>query len=331
LSARNEELRDRNVLVTGGAGFVGSNLVDGLRRAGARVTVIDNLMTGRREHLEEDPELPPARLVVADVRDAAAVRAAVEGQEIVFHLAANADVPNSVRDPEYDFTTNVVGGHNVIRACVTAKVGRLLYASTAAVYGNPDYVPIDEAHPLRPVSPYGASKLSVEHLALATHKVFGLPVSVVRIFNIFGPRQAHYVMYDFLRKLLENPDELAILGDGQQQRDFCYVGDACRLLMTAASSPATIGEVINLAGGSPLTVEQLGVLMIERLGLTGRTRIRFTGSSWDGDIKALLGSPAKARRILGWVPEVTRAEGIDRLIGWLERHRGWQLSSVRER
>jgi UDP-glucose 4-epimerase len=310
------------VLVTGGAGFIGSHLVDALAQAGAEVTVVDDLSSGRRENLEALNGR--IRFIEADVRDRSCIQAATRGQEVVFHLAANANVPRSVREPDLDFETNVVGSFNVLRACVEHGA-RAIVASSAAVYGPPRNARMDEAHPLRPISPYGAAKVAMEELGFAYSAVHGLKFTSIRIFNTFGERQAQYVMVDLLRKLSENPDELEVLGTGGQSRSYCHVSDACRLFLQAAESEQTLGRAVNLTGEQVLDIQELASLLVEMLNLRGRTQIRFSGQSWPGDIENLIGDGGWARRFLSFECRVSLREGLNRLIDWLERHRGWRL------
>jgi UDP-glucose 4-epimerase len=311
----------KRVLVTGGAGFIGSHLVDALLAEGARVTVLDNLHSGQRANLRHVADR--IAFVEGDVRDEETVAGAVRGQEVVFHLAANADVPQSVKDPRYDFESNVVGSYHVWRACLAAGVGRVVFASSAAVYGEPRYRPIDEEHPLRPISPYGSAKVAGEALGFAYHRTYGLPFTALRIFNSYGERLSRYVIFDLLAKLERSPDVLEVLGDGRQVRDYCHVADTCRAFLAAAQCQAALGEAINVAGGAPITIAELVALLLRLLHLEGRTQVRYTGTSWQGDIQVLHADTSKAQRLLGFRPQVPLADGISRLIAWLRRERGW--------
>lgn len=312
-------------LVTGGAGFVGSHLVDALLAAGAQVTVLDNLSAGRPENLRHVADR--ITFIEGDVRDEATVARAVRDQEFVFHLAANADVPQSVKDPRYDFESNAVGSYHVWRACLAAGVGRVIFSSSAAVYGEPLRRPMDEDHPLRPISPYGASKVAGEMLGFAYHHTYGLPFTAMRIFNAYGERLSRYVIYDLLAKLERSPDDLEVLGDGRQVRDYCYVADTCRAFLLAAQCGAALGQAINVAGGHPITIADLVSLLLRLLHLEGRTRVHYTGTSWQGDIKALHADTRKAQRLLGFAPQVPLEEGLSRVIGWLRRERGWTFGA----
>ncbi len=321
--------RGKRVLVTGAAGFLGSHLVDALVKSGATVTALDSLHSGDMANLDEARSQIVFR--EADVRDWEAMRDATRHQDVVFHLAANADVPYSLENPQFDFEVNVLGSQNIMRACMANDVGRLVFASTAAVYGDPVYTPMDEDHPLRPISPYGASKLAAENLGFGYHRSFGLPFTAIRISNSYGERQAKYVIHDFLAKLLSDPGRLEVLGDGNQHRDFCHVSDVSRCFLLAAESDATLGEVLNLAGSGSISITDLAHLVLELLGLEGETEVSYTGRSWQGDISLLLPDIAKARRLLGFSPEVALKDGIGTLIRWLEAQKGWELSALRSR
>ena len=321
--------KGKRVLVTGGAGFLGSHLVDALVKSGATVTALDSLHSGNMANLDEARSQIVFR--EADVRDWYAMRDATRHQDVVFHLAANADVPYSLEHPQFDFEVNVLGSQNIMRACMANDVARLVFASTAAVYGDPVYTPMDEDHPLRPISPYGASKLAAENLGFAYHRAFGLPFTAIRISNSYGERQAKYVIHDFLAKLLNDPGRLEVLGDGGQHRDFCHVSDVSRCFLLAAESDATRGEALNLAGPGSISIGDLAHLLLELLGLEGKTEISYTGRSWQGDISLLLPDTAKARRLLGFSPEVALKDGLLTLIRWLEAQKGWKLSALRPR
>ncbi len=259
------------------------------------------------------------------------MQSATRGRDIVFHLAANADVPYSVEHRQFDFDVNVVGSHNVMQACMANDVGRLVFASTAAVYGDPVYTPMDEDHPLSPVSPYGASKLAAENLGFAYHKTYGLPFTAIRISNSYGQRQSRYVVHDFLAKLLRDPDRLEVLGDGQQRRDFCHVSDVSRCFMLAVERDEALGEALNLAGAGAISIAELAQLILELLGLQGRTEVTYSHKSWKGDISLLLPDTAKAERLLGFRPQVTLRDGLSGLIRWMEAAQGWALSELRSR
>jgi len=310
------KLRGRRVLVTGAAGFIGSHLVDRLVEEGAEVVAIDNLKDGNLSNLAESMDKIEFHKV--DIRNFESLKEVMDRVEIVFHLAANANVPYSVDNPKYDFETNALGTFNVLKLSLDLDVEKVVYASSAAVYGEPVYVPIDEEHPLNPISPYGASKLAGERLGFAYFKTYGLPFVSLRIFNTYGPRQRRYVMYDFLRKLRENPNRLEVLGTGEQVRDFCYVKDCVEAFILASEKNIAVGDVFNIAGGNPISIRDLAYLIVKILGLDGKTEIVFTGESWKGDIVNLYADISKIKSKLGFEPKVSLEEGILRLKRWFD-------------
>lgn len=312
------KLKGKRVLVTGGAGFIGSHLVDRLVEENAEVVVVDNLKDGDLGNLAESMDKIEFHKV--DIRDFESLKKVMDGVEIVFHLAANANVPYSVEDPKYDFETNALGTFNVLKLSLDFDVKKVIYASSAAVYGEPVYVPIDEKHPLNPISPYGASKLAGERLGFAYYSTYGLKFVAMRIFNTYGERQRRYVMHDFLKKLTENPSRLEVLGTGKQVRDFCYVKDCVEAFILAAEKNVAVGETFNIAGGNPISIKELAYLMVKILGLNGRTKIVFTGRSWKGDIVKLYADITKIKRKLEFKPKVGLEEGILRLKRWFDEN-----------
>jgi UDP-glucose 4-epimerase len=301
-------------LVTGGAGFIPSHLVDLLVARGARVTVLDDLSAGKLENLagvRDDVEF-----VEGSVADRDLVDRLVAGQELVFNFAANADVPRSVKHPDIDFSANALGAHHVFDACRRHGVRRGRQGSTAAVYGEPTYTPMDEEHPLRPISPYGASKLGAEALGRAYHHTYGLPFTAIRIFNTYGPRQPRYVIYDLFRKLERDRDRLEVLGTGEQVRDYCYVADTAGAFLSVALEDEAIGGVYNIAGGQPISIRDLVGLILETLGLAD-TAIHYTGQSWPGDITRLVADTTRLRG-LGFAPTVDLRDGLRRFAEWID-------------
>ena len=301
------------VIVTGAAGFVPSHVVEEFVTAGAHVTAVDNFSSGKIENLsrvESDIEL-----LTMDVRDEK-LHGLMKHQDIVVHMAANADVPKSVADPAFDYANNVEGSFNVLRACLSADVAKVLFASSAAVYGEPEYSPMDELHPTNPVSPYGAAKLAVEKLGFSYHHSLGLPFTALRIFNSYGARQRRYVMYDLLRKLYRDPNILQVLGTGDQVRDYSYVTDTARCFLLAARSDVSDGESYNVAGGRPISIKTLTDRLVEVCGVAG-VSVTFTGESWPGDIRTLVANINKAQKVLEFCPKVDLLEGLARLDAWL--------------
>ncbi|MBA7507799.1 UDP-glucose 4-epimerase [subsurface metagenome] len=307
-----------SVLVTGGAGFLGSHLVDRLIELGSTVTVIDDLSFGKRENVNKR-----ADFVELDIKNYGALKNVVSrvSPKVVYHLAANATTKESAMgwsDPVSDYQINAIGTLNVLMAMADAGLkSHVIYASSAAVYGEPEYTPIDENHPTNPKSPYGVSKLAGEKYMLIYHKECGIPATVLRIFNVYGPRQPRYVMFDLLKKLKRDPSKLKVIGTGEQVRNYCYVSDAIDAFVLAAEKNA-VGEIFNLAGKEVVNIRELVEKILGMLGLSGRTRVSYTGESWRGDILRLVANTLKIRERLGFEPRVPLDEGLSRLRGWFE-------------
>jgi len=300
------------VLVTGGAGFIGSHLTERLVEYDCTVTVLDDLSTGRARDVPTDDR--HVEFLEGDARDRDLVREAVADTDLVFHLAANAHVPTSVERPRYDFEVNASGTQVVLEEAGDAAVERVVLASSAAVYGPPQYVPIDESHPLNPISPYGASKLAGEKLGTAYDASYDLDVTVLRIFNTYGPRQSRYVMYDFLRKLEADPSELEVLGSGEEVRTFAYVSETVDALVALGVDERAPGQAFNVGGTDRTRILDLAELMADRY-YDGRPAVYTTGVSKPGDIERLV---ADNTRIESLGVEVTTdlEDGLDELYEW---------------
>jgi UDP-glucose 4-epimerase len=307
----------RRVLVTGGCGFIGSHLVEQLVARGAAVWVLDNLQAGTPNNLSSVRN--QIDLVIGDVRDPDCVKrvVALSRPTYVFHLAANASVPGSVENPAYDFETNSAGTFALFDALRGyGRSEKVVLASSGAVYGQPQVFPIVEGQLWDPISPYGASKVCAETIARMFQRVYGLPVVTARIFNTYGPRMARFVILDFLRKLQYNPNELEVLGNGQQVRDFTFVTDTVQGLLLLAER-GLLAEAYNLSSGCSVSVTELAQMLIAALGLTGQTRITYTGSSWLGDAQRWVVSIEKLGR-LGYVPTVALENGLAKTIQWYQ-------------
>ena len=302
------------ILVTGGGGFIGANLVRLLLDEGARVTVLDDWSAGRREYLaglEVD-------FVDGDVRDAALVQEAARGHDGVVHLAAQTGVPGSLADPRKDCEVNVVGTLNVLEACRSAAIERLVFASSNAPLGRQRPPATEDKAPL-PVSPYGASKLAAEAYCLAYHGSWGLGAIALRFGNVYGPFCAHKssVVAKFFGDMTAR-GELTIDGDGRQTRDFIYVGDLCKAVLLALGSEVG-GEVFQIATGIETSVLELASLVQRVAGEEARVG---HGPSRQADIRRNYASIQKVRAMLGWEPEVGLEEGLGHTWRWLSANLG---------
>jgi UDP-glucose 4-epimerase len=316
-------LEGRKVLVTGGAGFVGSALVRRLVQTGARVTVLDDLFTGRRENVA-----PEAEFVEGSVCDAPQVERVVSRNELVVHAAAR-NIVVSTRNPREDYETNIGGTLNVLLAARASKVSRVVYTSSTSVYGNPRYLPINEDDHLSLLTPYAVSKLAGEHYCMAFYESYGLPATAVRYSNVFGPGQDPAnpycgVVAKFIEALFAGRPPV-IHGDGGQTRDFTYIDDAVEATLMALTSERALGEVFNVGTGAETSVNQLA----ETLGrLTGVTLPAEHSNRRDIDnIRRRVVNIEKTRRILRWVPEVTLVEGLRRTVEWQQRRNAERGSS----
>lgn len=307
------ESESEKVLVTGGAGFIGSHLVDALLEKGASVTVIDNLSGGLRDNVNKG-----AKFIYGDIRDSKTIRECLKNIDVVYHLAADATTKESSmgwRDPVHDMHINAEGTLNIFRSIADLDLNvRVVYTSSAAVYGEPQYIPVDEEHPTNPVSPYGISKLSGEKYAFAHFKEFGIKSISARIFNTYGPRQPRYVIFDLFKKSQVNQNRLEVLGKRNTIRDYSYISDTVNALLLLLEK-GNWGEIYNVAGNNPISIKDLVDLILSELNLIGRTKVSFTGESWKGDITRMIADNTKIKK-LGFQPEISLEKGIKKTIEW---------------
>lgn len=273
--------------VAGGAGFVGSHLTQALlRRPDQEVVVYDNLVSGSEGHLVGVLEDPRLQLVVADLQDHDNLVHKMAGAEHVYLFAANPDIAAAVQDPGIDFWQGTYLTHNVLEAVRLNKVPRITYASGSGVYGDRGAEEVDEEFgPLIPVSTYGASKIACESMLAAYSHMFGIDAVVFRFANVVGPRQTHGVTYDFVRRLLDDPTQLRILGDGSQSKSYIHVSDVVSAMLTLTDQGWTGFDVFNAGTGDYITVAEIADLVVERLGL-GDVRYEYAGGArgWKGDV-----------------------------------------------
>lgn len=307
-------------LVTGGAGFIGSHIVERLVRRGARVRVIDNFLTGKRENLA--PFRGAIELLEGDVRDLAACRKAAAGIDAVLHQAALASVPRSTEDPILADAINVAGTLNLLVAARDAGARSFVLASSSAVYGDAPAVPQREGKEGAPLSPYAAGKRAAEDYCRVFSSLYGLRTASLRYFNVFGPRQDPASDYAaviplFIAKLLRG-EAPAIHGDGEQSRDFIYVGDAAEANLLAAAAPDLRGEAMNIASGASTTVNALAAKINAALG----TRIASVhGAARQGDVRHSAADISAAAERIGFRPAVPFEEGLEMTIRWYRERR----------
>jgi UDP-glucose 4-epimerase len=319
--------RSKKVVVTGGLGFIGSHLVERLLSAGAGVTVVDNASTGRRENLRPVESNPALQVVIHDVADPGVLPSVFKGIDVVFHLAALADIVPSIQQPLGYYRTNVTGTAHVMEACRDAGVRRVVYAASSSCYGLPDVFPTPETAAIRPEYPYALTKNLGEQIVLHWGKVYGIRTLALRLFNVFGPRSRTSGTYGavfgvFLaQKLAGKP--LTIVGDGTQTRDFTYVTDVAEAFVRAAESDVT-GEVFNVGSGGTYSVNQLADLI-------GGPREHIPKRPGEPD--CTFADTAKIRRSLGWSPAVAFPDGVRNVLARIEDWRDapvWTPESIRE-
>jgi UDP-glucose 4-epimerase len=300
------------VFVTGGAGFIGSNLVDRLLEAGHSVTVFDNFSGGRNDFLERHYSSDRFRLVEADVRDTGRVIRELEpSTDIVFHLAANADIARGVEDPTLDFEHSLVATFSVLRAMRERGVRRIFYTSGSGVYGDRGLAYSSERHgPLLPVSMYGATKLGAEGLVSAFVALFDMQAWMIRPANIIGPRATHGVVFDFVRRLRADPTALAILGDGKQSKAYLHVHDVIDAMLLILKKARSKINVHNLSSNSFITVNEIARLVVSSMKLRNVKITRGASKvGWKGDV-AIVRLRNTALNKLGWKPKYTSVQAV---------------------
>ena len=306
--------------MTGGAGFIGSQLVKRLASDGWQTAVVDDLSSS----LINDQESPTIPLHKLDIADPALADVFSEHQpEIVFHLAAQVSVARSMREPELDVHTNIVGGINLLQQCVRFGVKRIVLFSTGgALYGEPEYLPCDEAHPIKPLSVYGANKHALEQYTRIIAETNGVDHTILRPGNVYGPGQDPHgeagVVAIFGLKMLAG-EEVTIYGNGEQERDYVYVDDVVNAALTAARSDAARGGVYNIAGGAPTSVNDIFALLAEE---TGYERTPVHAPERPGDVRRIYLDISRARDELGWTPQIDLREGITRTVAALRHNPG---------
>jgi UDP-glucose 4-epimerase len=304
LSRRDGTLTE-TVLITGGAGFIGSHLADALVRRGDTVRVYDNLSigTGNIAHLLDEPRF---ELVRGDLREAEPTRAAVASCDVVYHLAANPDVRVGATDTRIDFEQNLVATRNLLEAMRTSDSARILvFTSSSTVYGEPATIPTAESYgPLIPISLYGGTKLGCEGLIAAYSHLFDLRAVIYRFANVVGPRCGHGVIYDFLVKLTRDPSTLEILGDGTQRKSYLHVDDCVDAMLFGLGHATAQVALFNVGTEDQVNVRAIAEIVVQELGLHDVVFDYvggYEGRGWRGDVKQMLLNTAKLRT-LGWTP-----------------------------
>jgi UDP-glucose 4-epimerase len=297
------------IAVTGGAGFIGSHVVDKLIKK-EEIIVIDNLSSGKREFLNPEAEFVKLDLARNDAIDV--LIEVLKDVDEVWHLAANPDVRVGAVHPEKIYRNNVVSTYNLLEAMRRTGVNRLIFTSTSTVYGETCVIPTPEDHPTHPVSIYGGSKLACEALIESYCHTFDMQVWIYRFANVIGKRSTHGVIYDFILKLKRNPDELEILGDGEQMKSYIYIDDCIDAMLTGLRASERV-NIFNIGSEDQIKVRKIAEIVSDEMNLN--PKFRFTGGKrgWKGDIPIMLLSIDKIKR-LGWKPRYSSEEAVRKAV-----------------
>lgn len=304
-------------LVTGGAGFIGSNLVEALLKQGDKVTVLDNFTTGLKANLPNNENL---KVVTGDVLDLELVKSCVKGVDVIFHLAAEVGNIKSIENPVRDAQVNILGTLNILHSVADLGVKRVVYSSSSAIFGEPKYLPIDELHPVAPESFYAISKLSAEKYCLTFAQLYDINMVCLRYFNVYGPKQGYSeyanVMPIFAERLLQGQPPI-IYGDGEQTRDFVVVQDVVQANLLAATSELK-GEAFNIGSGKQTTVNQLSQIM-QNIAETALPPIYEPPRQ--GEVRDSVADITKSKRLLGYEPRIELEDGVSRFFAWYQQNR----------
>ena len=290
----------KRALVTGGAGFIGSHLVDRLVSNGWSVKVVDNFSSGDPRNIKHHQDNPNVTVIRRDLKSPPEVLEVTRDVDTVFHFAANPEVRVSTTNPKVHFNENIVATFNLLEAMRRNDVKELVFASSSSVYGEPESIPVNEDAPIRPVSVYGASKAACESLIHSYAKLYGIRSLILRYANVIGPRLRHGVIHDLLMKLKRNRARLKVLGDGSQTRSYIYIDDAIEATLTTYEALSGWFEVYNVASEDWITVSKVVQVILEELDLTS-TQVVYRpvlhGVGWPGDVKRIALDIARLKRI----------------------------------
>jgi UDP-glucose 4-epimerase len=322
------DLTNKIVLVTGGAGFIGSHLIDKLlEKRVEKIIIYDNFSTGRERNLEHLKDNKKLRIVRGDILDYETLRQAVGNAEVIFHEAAQLEIFKAVEDPLEDLKVNVVGTLNVLRAALDSKAAKVVFASSACCYGQARYTPQDENHPLRAQWPYGVSKLAAEKYCIQFYELYGLKTVALRYSIVYGPREWYRrVMTVFTKMVLEGKAPV-IFGNGRQTRDFVHVNDVSRATILAAEKETADGEEINIGSGIGTTINELADMITRLAGKEGQIKPKhadpdsYQMGRKPGELVNLCLDITRARNLLRWEPCIGLEEGLKQYIEWLSENK----------
>jgi len=309
------------VLVTGGAGFIGSHLVGKLISKGNNVVVLDNLSSGKMKNLEYLESNKDFSFIKGDLLKLEDIENALNDVSKVYHIAANPEVRLGETDTKTHFEQNIVASYNLLESMRKKDVKKIIFTSTSAVYGDAKVIPTPEDYPTMPISTYGASKLAVEGMLSSFCHTFGMQAVVFRFANVIGSRSDHGVLIDFIKKLKNNPRELEILGDGSQTKSYIYIDDCIEGMLFGEEKAKNDFEIFNLGSEDKITVKEIADLVSNGLGLKD-VRYKFTGGyegrGWKGDVKFMQLSIDKIKK-LGWKPKYNSRETVKKAVNDLKQ------------
>ncbi len=309
---------EKRILVTGGAGFIGSEVVSQLIKKNAMVTVLDNFSSGKKQYLPKKKNL---KIIKGDITDEKVISRAVKDQEFVIHLAALPFIPDSFYYPADFFNVNTTGSVNLLWKSIQSKtVTRFVHISTSEVYGTAQHAPMDENHPTAPHSTYAVSKLAGDRVAFTLHKENGFPIVIIRPFNSYGPQYTQpYIIPEIMNQLLIGKKELT-LGNIDATRDFTYVSDTADAIIRSLDSKKAIGEIINVGSGNEISIKDLAFKIFKVA--KKKIKIRYDeGRERPFDVNRLICDNKKALRLLGWKPKINMDQGLKKLFQWATKNR----------
>jgi UDP-glucose 4-epimerase len=304
-------MKNKKAFITGGAGFIGSHLVDKLVGDGNDVTVYDNLVSGKVDWIKHHFGKASFRFIEADLLDFETLKQAMKGHEIVWHLGANTDIPGGNRITDLDLKNCIIATYNVLEGMKENGIKKILFTSSSTIYGEIEKMPTPEdAGPILPISLYGAGKLAGEGLVSAYCHLFDMQAWIFRFGNVLGSRMGHGVIFDFIHKLKRNPEELEILGDGNQQKNFFLVEDCLDGMLCAFSKSKKQYDVFNLGSETTVKVNTIAKIVVEEMGLKD-VRFKYTGGKrgWPGDVVIVRLDVSKMAK-LGWKPARSSEEAV---------------------
>lgn len=300
-----------NILVTGGAGFIGSYLVDCLMKTGNNITVFDNLSSGKIEFIKKHLGNPDFKLIKGDLLDIKKIETACRGIDFIFHVAANPDVKLGASDTKVHFDQNILATYNLLEAMRKNKVKKIAFTSTSTIYGEAQIMPTPENYgPLIPISLYGASKLACEALITSYSHTFEIQCWIFRFANIVGPRSTHGIIVDFINKLRENSTQLEILGDGKQEKSYLHIAECVDAILFAIEKSQDNVNIFNIGSEDTISATRIGEKIVEEMGLSG-VKFIYTGGNrgWKGDVpKMRLG--IEKLKSFGWNPVYTSERSV---------------------